>query len=168
MRRGCTVTRPCHCTNSGCNVHPAQSFWLFHTCASAMSHCPTALIKKYRCASHNQSKSWLSQALQVSRTLSNIKSWHFHQLDKLNHNLTWFVMQIHVDFHFPSQSTEKGTCTYLNSNIQFFSCSLHMKQIAQVGHHCNWHWIDYPFPLWSVLKKEAKHCEKQAHRTKLN
>lgn len=41
--------------------------------------------------------------------------------------------------------------------------TVHMKQIAQVEHHCNCHWIDYPFHLWSVLKKEAKCCEKQAH-----
>lgn len=141
-------------------------------CALAMCHSPTALLKKYRGASNNQSKSWLSQSLQDSRTLSNIRSWHFHQLGKLNRFLMWFARQIYVDFHSLHPKALKKAHTnililMLNFSplhwvlhfllptwgIKMFPIELlktpphtvHMKQTAQVEHHCNCHWIDYPF-----------------------
>jgi len=81
MERDCTAPKHCRYTGLGCNTHPTQSFGLFFSLRlGTVSGSHSVAEKTQRCFSQSQSTSWLFWSLQGSRTLSNGKSSHFHNL----------------------------------------------------------------------------------------
>lgn len=90
----------------------------------ALYHGPTALLKKYRGASHNHnanpdsSSPHRAQGHYLMSRVDTFTSWV-----KLNEFPNVICNANACGFSFlPSQSTKKDICRYLNSNIEFSPC----------------------------------------------